>query len=448
MSYLLILPDWLITTPTEPPRRGWGVRIVADRIADVAPHAALRARYPADAAWEATGQVLAPGFVNAHTHLYGVLAHGIPLTQAPAGFWPFLEEFWWPRVEDALDHAMLRAATDLRCAQLLQSGVTTFYDCLEAPHALPGCLEVEAEVVQRRGNRAILSFEATERVSPANGQWGLQENINFIRRCRTPISDPQLSTPLLSGLVCFHTTFTCSADFIRRAFALAREQGALVHAHVSEGTYEPQHNLARHGVRTLLYYDQLGVLGPDFLASQCVQLDAAEVALLAARGVKVSHMPLSNCEVGGGIAPLPELVAAGVTVGLGSDGYVDDFFEVMRGAFLMHKATHLDPQVMPAPLVWYLATEGGARALGLVQVGRLEPGWQADLQLIDATLPTPLAEHNLYDQLLLYRNARDVRAVWVAGRPRVQAGEVLDADLPALIAHAHEAAERLWAGRQ
>lgn len=444
----LILPDWLITTPTVPPRRGWGVRIVADQITAVAPHAQLRTRYPEDPIWEAPGQVLAPGFVNAHTHLYGVLAHGLPLTQAPAGFWPFLEEFWWPRVEDALDHAMIRAATDLRCAQLLQSGVTTFYDCLEAPHALPGCLEMEAEVVQRRGNRAILSFEATERVSLANSQLGLQENLNFIQRCRSQLSTCHLppATPLLSGLVCFHTTFTCSADFIRQAFALAREQGALVHAHVSEGTYEPQQNLARHGVRTLFYYDQLGVLGPDFLASQCVQLDTAEVGLVAARGVKVSHMPLSNCEVGGGIAPLPELVAAGVTVGLGSDGYVDDFFEVMRGAFLIHKATHLNPQVMPAPLVWYLATEGGARALGLAQVGRLEPGWQADLQLIDATLPTPLAEHNLYDQLLLYRNARDVRAVWVAGQLRVQAGEVLGADLPALIAHAHEAAERLWAG--
>jgi len=446
---LLILPDWLIATPTAPPRQGWGVRLVADQIAEVAPHAELRARYPADPVWEAPGQVLAPGFVNAHTHLYGVLAHGIPLAQAPAGFWPFLAEFWWPRVEDRLDHSLVCAATDLQCARLLQSGVTTFYDCTEAPSALPGVLAAQAEVVQRRGNRALLSFEATERVSPANGQLGLQENLNFIRQCR---AQPATATapsapPLLSGLVCFHTTFTCSADFIRQAFALAREHGVLVHAHVSEGTYEPEYNLAQHGVRTLLYYDRLGLLGPDFLASQCVQLDAAEIALLAARGVKVSHMPLSNCEVGGGIAPLPELVAAGVTVGLGSDGYVDDFFEVMRGAFLIHKATHLDPQVMPAALVWYLATEGGARALGLPLVGRLEPGWQADLQLIDiTTLPTPLADHNLYDQLLLYRNAHDVRAVWVAGQLRVQDGAVLGADLPALIAHVHEAAQRLWSG--
>lgn len=444
----LILPDWLITTPTVPPRRGWGVRIVADQITAVAPHAELRTRYPEDPIWEAPGQVLAPGFVNAHTHLYGVLAHGIPLTQAPAGFWPFLQEFWWPHVEDRLNHALICAATDLQCARLLLGGVTTFYDCTEAPYALPGVLAAQAEVVQRHGNRAILSFEATERVSPANGQLGLQENSNFIQQCRSqcPPAPGRSAPPLLSGLLCFHTTFTCSAAFIRQAFALAREYGTLVHAHVSEGLYEPEYNLAQHGVRTIAYYNRLGLLGPDFLASQGVQVNAEEIALLAAHGVRVVHMPLSNCEVGGGIAPLPELIAAGITVGLGSDGYVDDFFEVMRGAFLIHKATHLDPQLMPAALVWYLATEGGARALGLPQVGRLEPGWQADLQLIDATLPTPLTADNLYDQLLLHRNAHDVRAVWVAGRLRVQAGLLVAADLAELIAHAHEAAHRLWSG--
>ena len=125
-------------------------------------------------------------------------------------------------------------------------------------------------------------------------------------------------------------------------------------------------------------------------ASQCVQITPAEIEIIARRGVRVTHMPLSNCEVGGGIAPVPDLVAAGVTVGLGSDGYITDMFEVMRGAFLIHKAHRQDPRVMPANLVWQLATEGGARALGLEKVGRLAPGWQADLQLIDSTLPTPV----------------------------------------------------------
>ena len=99
-------------------QRGWGVRVEADQIAAVAPNADLRQAYPEDEVVEASGQTLAPGFVDAHTHLYGVLAHGIPLHKAPSGFWPFLIDFWWPLVEDRLDHETICAATDLNLAQM------------------------------------------------------------------------------------------------------------------------------------------------------------------------------------------------------------------------------------------------------------------------------------------------------------------------------------------
>jgi cytosine/adenosine deaminase-related metal-dependent hydrolase len=158
------------------------------------------------------------------------------------------------------------------------------------------------------------------------------------------------------------------------------------------------------------------------LASQCVQLEPEEISLLADRHAHVSHMPLSNCEVGGGIAPIPQMVAAGITIGLGSDSYIDNFFEVMRGAFLIHKAAQQDPRLMPASLVYYMATEGGARALHLPWVGRLSPGWKADLQLIDARFPTPATEGNLYDQLILYRNPEHVRLVMIHGNILLQDG--------------------------
>ncbi|MEK7440618.1 MAG: amidohydrolase family protein [Chloroflexota bacterium] len=431
---MIILPSFLINEPGQPPKAEWGVRVVGDQIVAVAPNAELRRVYSADEIWNADGQTLSPGFVNAHTHLYGVLAHGIPLDRAPSDFWAFLKDFWWPLVEDRLDHEMICAATDHGCVEMLRSGVTSFYDCLEAPHSLPGCLNAQAEVVRARGLRGILSFEATERVSKENGQLGLRENAEFMRAAQG----------LVSGLMCFHTTFTCSADFIRQAFDLAREQNALMHMHVSEGTHEPEYVLQHFGLRTIEYYQHLGVANSKMLASQCVQISPDEIALMAERGIRMSHMPLSNCEVGGGVAPLPDLVAAGVTVSLGSDGYINDFFEVMRGAFLIHKAHRQDPRVMPANLVWQLATEGGARALDLKNVGRLAPGWQADLQLIDSQFPTPTELHNLYDQLVLYRNHTHVRAVIVAGQIRVRDGVVLGADVESIRARTHAAAKKLW----
>lgn len=437
MTGTLILPEWLIANAEEPPRRNTGVRIEGDVITDVAANDDLLRRFPQDERWQAPGQVLSAGFVNSHTHLYGVLAHGIPLSKAPDGFWPFLADFWWPMVEDRIDHRMLLAAAEWQCRLMIRSGITAFYDCLEAPSSLPGCLDVEAEVVRKYGQRAILSFEATQRVSQENGELGLQENAGFIDRCKA-------RGGLIFGMMCYHTTFTCSAGFIQRALNLANERGALLHAHCSEGTYEPEKTLEQHGLRTIEYYASLGILNPNLLLSQCVQLSPDEVDLLAKHDVRVSHMPLSNCEVGGGIAPIPQILDAGITAGLGSDSYIDNFFEVMRGAFLIHKANQCDPLVMPAARVWHMATEGSARAIGLQKVGRIEPGWQADLQLIQPVLPTPAAEWNLFDQLILYCNPQNVRMAMTAGNVLLKDGQLLTGDEE----HSRQAmnvqAARLW----
>lgn len=434
---LLIFPKWLVTSPLEHPKEGYGIRVLNDKIDAIAPANELRSCFSHDEIIERPEQVLLPGFVDAHTHLYGILAHGIPLTKSPSGFMPFLEEFWWPLVENQLDSEMINAATNWNCAQMIRSGITSFYDCTEAPYALPGVLVKQAEIVEKWGIRGILSFEATERVSQMNGELGLSENIAMIEFGKGKGS-------LVNGLMCFHTTFTCSEAFIKRAFALAAEIGVLTHMHCSEGHYEPHAMLERNGLRPIEYYDRIGVLGPGMLASQCVQIDQNEINLLASRSARVTHMPLSNCEVGGGIAPLPELVEAGVTVGLGSDGYITDFFEVMRGAFLIHKASHCDPRVMPAGLVWHLATAGGANALGLENVGCLKPGWQADWMLVNPKLPTPIEQHNLYDQLLLYCNASDVDTVMVAGKIRKMNGEVLNANMEELQKSTQKEAHRLW----
>ncbi len=432
----LVLSDWLITRADAEPHRGWGVRVLDGVVDAVGPHEDLKTAYPDDEVHDASGHIVMPGFVNAHVHLYGTLAHGIPVDSAPDGFWSFLDDYWWPKVEDALDVAMIEAATDYVCAEMLRSGTTTFYDILEAPNSLPEALLAQKEVVESRGLRGILSFEATERAGPEIAELGLAENVALIQACRDSV--------LVSGLMCFHTTFTCSEDYIRRAFGLAGDLGVLTHAHCNEGIHEGQWCEEHLGRRTLEFYDEIGVAGPGFLASQCVQLSEREQEILGSSGMRVAHMPLANCEVGGGIAPVPELLARGVRMGLGSDGYINDFFAVMRGAFLLHKARLLDPGAMPAATVLAMATQGGAEALGLERVGSLEIGWSADLQVIDGNFPTPLTEHNLAEQIVLWRNHTHVRDVMVTGDWRVKNGEVLGADLDAMAARTRLQAERLW----
>lgn len=434
----IVAAEWLIADAAVEPVADGAVRVEGDRITHVGTRRELVAAFPDDDV--VSGGALLPGFVNAHTHLYGVLAHGIPQTVPVTDFWSFLVDYWWPRVEDALDHEMITVATEWAVAEMLRTGTTTFYDILEAPRSLPGSLAAQADVVERLGARAILSFEATERAGADVAELGLAENVAMIERGRRSVSG------LVGGTMCYHTTFTCSEAFVRRAFDLAAEHDVFCHAHVNEGAYEAEQAVQRFGRRTLELYAQWGVLSPRFLASQCVQVDERERALLAEHGVRVSHMPLANCEVGGGIAPVPEMLAAGVTVGLGSDGYLNDMFQVMRGAFLLHKGRLCDPQTMPAHLVLELATGGGARAVGLEdEVGTLAPGKAADLQLVDLGVPTVPTAANLADQLVLWRSGTDVTDVMVAGRWRVRGGEVLGVDLAQLRARVREQAVRLWA---
>ena len=445
---MIVGADWAITAALDEPRRNWALRVVNGLIDDAGPANELRALYPGDDFCDGAGCVVLPGFVNAHVHLYGVLAHGVPApAQPPADFWGFLDDYWWPLVENALDHEMIAAAAAWVTADLAASGTTSFFDILEAPNALPGALLAEQDAVARSGLRGVLSFEATERMGAANGQSGLDENIRFIEACRADGGSPG-EGPRVSGAMCIHTTFTCSEPFIRQAFEAAADLDVFCHAHVNEGVHEGLWCEEHHGMRTLEFYERIGAASPRFQASQCVQLSRREIDIISDTGVRVSHMPLSNCEVGGGIAPVLEMLERGVTVGLGSDGYLNDMFAVMRGAFLLHRAATLDPGAISAAAVLHMATEGSARTLGLEQVGRLEPGWHADLQLVDVDgprgLPTPVEAHNLLDQLVLWRNGSHVRRVMVGGDWIVDGGELIGADLGELRARTLEQAARLW----
>ncbi len=445
---MIISADWAVTAALDEPRRNWALRVVNGLIDDSGPANELRALYPGDDLRDGAGCVMLPGFVNAHVHLYGVLAHGVPApAQPPADFWGFLDDYWWPLVENALDHEMIAAAAAWVTADLAASGTTSFFDILEAPNALPGALLAERDAVARSGLRGVLSFEATERMGAANGQSGLDENIRFIEACRADVGSSGEGARV-SGAMCIHTTFTCSEPFIRQAFEAAAGLDVFCHAHVNEGVHEGLWCEEHHGMRTLEFYERIGAASPRFQASQCVQLSRREIDIIADTGVRVSHMPLSNCEVGGGIAPVVEMLERGVTVGLGSDGYLNDMFAVMRGAFLLHRAATLDPGAISAAAVLHMATEGSARTLGLERVGRLEPGWHADLQLVDVDgprgLPTPVQAHNLLDQLVLWRNGSHVSRVMVGGDWIVDGGEVIGADLGELRARTLEQAARLW----
>lgn len=436
MKNVLILGGFLVVD-SHSIYKSWGVLIQGNRIQVIAENSTLKANYSGEKIIDATDKILAPGFVNAHHHAYGILAHGISIGQVPAGFRAFLEDFWWPRVENRLDHEMIIAATAQSCYEMINSGITSFCDILEAPNALPGVLHAEAEVVRQSGLRAKLCIEASERISTENGNKCLQENAGFIKSAAG-------QDELINGMMCTHTSFTCTQEFLRRALEMSRALDTSLHLHLSESQYEPEFCMRKYGMRPVHWYESFGFWNENILASQLVAVEQSEIDVLSRNKVRGVHMPLSNCEVGGGISPVPQILAGGLSMGLGTDGYINNFFEVMRGAFLIHKASNRDTNVMPADKVFEMATQGGADALGFSKTGRLDAGYSADLIAIDGNFPTPVTEENVLDQLILYRNPSEVSLVMVDGKILKENGIVLSLDKDTVRKESRKAAQKLW----
>ncbi len=413
-----------------------GLAIERDIIKEVNGNEILLQNYPDYEVLDCHDQIISPGFINAHMHLYGVISHGIYVPGEIEDFKSFLEDFWWPKVEDRLDHKMIAVTARAMAYELINSGVTAFCDILEAPMAIPGALEIEAEVLNEIGIKAILSFEASERVSSENGLLAIEENRNFYNKYK--------DHPLISGMICLHTTFTCSKGFIRKAMDASKETGAGIQMHLSESKYEPELCLENYGKLPVDLYDELGFFEEPVLAAQGVKLTEEEMNTLVKYGVNMAHLPLSNCEVGGGFAPVPAMLEKGLKVGLGTDGYINNFFEVMRGAFLLHKANLENPEIMPAETVFKMATSYGASAMRMEKAGKLEKGSPADIITIKPELPTPLNRENIFTQLVLYCNPNNVKNVFVNGRQLKANGSLVDTNMKDEYKAVKVQAERLW----
>lgn len=384
------------------------------------------------------GFLLSPCFVNAHSHQYGILSHGIPGGKGVVDFETFLSKYWWPLIENRIRKEEVLTTCRTSMIRMLKSGVGCFCDILEAPLTEEGSLILQGEEIRKAGMKAIVGLESSERIDAVNGQRCLEENVNAVRHFR---GDGQIR-----GSICTHTTFTCSPDFIRKAARMAQEEDAMLQFHLSESRYEPDLLRKKSATEPAALYRQLGALRPGTLATQCVKVSDEEINILKETGTGVVHMPISNCEVGGGVAPVPKMLKAKIPVALGSDGYIDDFFEVCRAAFLIHKAYLESTEVMPSRTVFRMATEYGARTLGMTDIGLLKAGNSADFFLCRMDQPTPVTEENIFDQFILHTKSESVTDVFVGGRQLVEHGRCLTLDEDDCLEEMKDCADQFWKG--
>lgn len=388
-----------------------GIFIEGKTITDVGPSKKLEKEHQGDIVIDAAGKIAMPGMVSCHTHMYGIITHGMPL-QAFHGvkrsFISSLEEVWWPYVEDQLTQKEIYAAS-LGCSMMLaKNGVTCISDILEAPNTLPGALEKEAEAIKKVGLRGILSVEASERISEENAKLATKENVDFIRKWNR-------KDALVKGKLCTHTTFSCSERFLREVRALADENEGGIQIHLEESPDETMFSKNKFKKLPVRFYDEIGFLGPDVLAAQCCYTKDEEIDILKKRGVKISHQPMSNSGLGS-IAPVPKFLAADLTVGLGAEHYLD-LFESMRFAFLLHKACLHNQLAMKAENVFKMATINGGRAVGYEKsIGSIEPNKKADIIIISMEPLAPLRPENVIGQLVEKANGKCVDSVIIDGK--------------------------------
>jgi len=434
---LVVTGDWVVTMDADDRVIADGAVVVTGgEIAAVGPRAEIMSRYAPARAIDGEGRIVLPGLVNGHTHAAMTLFRGIADDR---DLQDWLENFIFPVENRFVDEDFVRVGTELACWEMIRGGTTTFADMYFFP-------EVIARVVRACGLRAVVGAALIEQASPHARDW--QSNLELATAF---VHHWQGRHPRITPALAPHAAYTVGPENLAETRRRADRHGVPVLTHLSESTWSVAAVRERYGRTPITHLAAIGVLDGPTVGAHVVWPESAEIPLLARRGIGAVHNPTSNLKLASGFAPVPELLAAGVDVGLGTDGAASnndlDLWEEIRLAALVHKPLQEDPKAMPAATVLRMATAGGAAALGLDdRIGSLEPGKRADLIQVrrrGSAHLTPM--YDAVSHLVYAVDAQDVVTTVVDGRVLMRDGEVLGLDTERIAAEAAEIAARIRA---
>ncbi len=370
----------------------------------------------ADKVIDARGKVVLPGLVNAHTHLAMVMQRGLA-DDMPLMEW--LSTKVWP-IEQRMKEKDCKVGAQLGCLEMIKSGTTCFADQYFN-------MDQVARVVDEAGLRGALSYGMIDNGDVKKRETEVKISQDFIKDFHGK-ADGRITVMLGP-----HSPYTCSKECLLEAKEMAKKCGLGIHIHVSESRDELKQVTERYGKRPLEYLDSIGFLGPEVLAAHCVWVNDAEISILRDRGVKPVHNPVSNMKMGVGVAPIPEMLALGIPVALGTDGAASnnslDMFKEMKAAALLNKVHKMDPVAVPAAAALEMATLSGAKALGFQEkIGSIEAGKKADLIIIDMEKPHLKPLSNVVSHLVYSANGADVDTTIVDGEVLMEGRKVLTLD--------------------
>ncbi|WP_049534113.1 TRZ/ATZ family protein [Streptococcus anginosus] len=382
-----------------------------------------------DATWEARadetvdceGAWLMPGLVNCHTHSAMTTLRGI---RDDSNLHEWLEDYIWPAESEFIPEVTTRAVK-LALTEMLQTGTTTFNDMYN-----PNGVEIGQihEVVARSKMRCYFS--------PTLFSSDMETTEETLARTRTIIEEIlSYNDDRFKVMVAPHAPYSCSKELLKGSLELARELQLKLHIHVAETQAENGIILERYGKRPLAFLKELGYLEHEGIFAHGVELNEREIAELTASKIHIAHNPISNLKLASGIAPVTDLIQAGVTVGLATDSVASnnnlDMFEESRTAALLQKMRTGDATQFTIEQALKTMTIEGAKALGMDdQIGSLEVGKQADFLIIQPKGKVHLyPEENMLSHLIYAVKGNDVKDVYIAGEQVVKDGQVLTMDV-------------------
>jgi len=367
-------------------------------------------------------------FINGHTHVPMTLFRGLH-DDVTLDEW--LHKYIFPAEAKNVSEGFVRWGTRLAAAEQIRNGITTFADMYYFEDAV-------AEETKKAGMRGVLGETFIDFPAPDNKDEAemLAYTEKFLQRWQ--------NDPLIHAAPAPHSIYTCSQKTLQDAAALARKYHAPILIHVAEMKKELDDSRAQNGTTPVQYLNKIGILGPDVVAAHCIFVDDTDRRLLAEKQVGCVHNPSSNMMLASGVSPVPELRAAGVAVGLGTDGPAGsnndlDLMEEMDLAAKLQKITKMNPLALGAKAVVEMATIDGAKALHMEkEIGSLEPGKKADVIVISLNEPNAVPMYEVYAQLAYALKGNDVETVVIGGRVVMREHQLLTVKEDEVFAKARE----------
>ena len=376
--------------------------------------------------------LLLPGLVNAHGHLAMTLLRGLGESESLDDW---LNNTIWPLEARWMDEDFVRDGTRLAVAEMVATGTTTASDMYYFP-------ETAALACRDAGFRLQSTFPLIEMPNAYSADFDecLAKGLALHDRFR----DDDLVT------TCFgpHSAYTVDPERLRRVAMLADEIDADVHIHLHETEDEVAGALRSQGGTWIRVLDEVGLLTERLQAVHMTAVSDAEIDLVSERGVRIVHCPHSNMKLASGICPVTKFLAAGATVGLGTDGAASnnalDMFGEARLAALLAKSANADPTVLPAADIVAMATLGGARAIGMDdRIGSIEVGKRADLVAVDLDHPAMQPLNDPHAALVHSDAGARVTHTFIDGRCVYENGSWNTLDIEQVLARAGDWQARL-----